>query len=83
MKFKQWFLRYNAKSTSDERKKTDILHYIKTVNTCAANYTIKKAEIKSTECKKMHEIANKISDKGLVSRIYFKMCTSPLKRQAR
>ena len=37
----------------------------------AANDTIEKVKIKSTEWEKIYGIANHTSDKGLVSRIYF------------
>ena len=45
---KQWFLKYNAKSTSDKRK-IDKFDFIKIKNFRASKDTIKKVKIQPTE----------------------------------
>ena len=65
LRFWQWFLRYNTKSTSDKRKKK--LDFIKIKTFCASKDTIKKVKRQITEHEKI--FINHTSDKGLVSRI--------------
>ena len=62
----QWFLRYDAKSTSNQ--KIDKLDDIKMKTFVAVNDTINKERRRLTELKKI--FANHVSDEGLVSKIY-------------
>lgn len=72
-------------------KKIDKLDYIRIINICATNDTIKKVRIQSTECKKIYHMANHISNKRPVSRIYIfkslkvnnKKPNNPITKQAK
>lgn len=64
----QWFPRYDTKSTCNQRKKIGKYDFIKIRNFCASKDTIRTAKSECTEGGKI--VANNVSDKGLVSRIY-------------
>ena len=63
------FLGRDIKSTSNQRKTTDKLNFLKIKNFCASKDTLKKVENQPTEWEKIHELIH-IPEKDLASRIY-------------
>jgi len=64
------FLDMTPTMTGNKRKKIDKLDFIKTKNFCASKVTIKKLK---TQSKWENIFANRMSDKGLIFRIYKKL----------
>ena len=72
---RQWFLRYDIKSTSKKRKR-DKLNFIKIKIFCASKDTIKWKDNPQEKI-----IAHHTSDKGLVSKIYKECLQLSVKRE--
>lgn len=70
----EWFPQAEHQEHGDKRKKIDKLHFINVTNSCASKDALK---VKRQLLKRDKTLANHMSDKGLVSRIYEELASQP------